>query len=397
MIRFKAVKIFFLFFFIFIYPVAAQQFTIQDISKKWIEIDRALTHENNKEQYLIDDIDGLYNLLKEFQSSDIYRMYRIAPFSRGEIAEVQIILDTVVSLRAALAAGDMEEVKALSSDISSALINWLVQDSETNRFSGTAYLYLLLVFLLFMAMSAVAVMFYYKAMLRSAAREEESSLYTQAFFYAQEEEKGRISRELHDTVAQDLRYLSLGMEKISAAHDAEQRKKLCEEAAALQSDLISRVRDICASLVPPDFRFQGLADAVRKLCFDYKNKTGIDCRAEIAENLDFSPFPEEKQLQIYRIVQEALTNVEKHSGAKEAIVILRSNDNEDLFIGISDDGKGMESPQSLSKLPSLGIKSMTKRAVLLGGTLEIRSEGGEGTLVCMKIPMKEKYDGSNVN
>jgi signal transduction histidine kinase len=108
--------------------------------------------------------------------------------------------------------------------------------------------------------------------------------------------------------------------------------------------------------------------------------------------VDFNRFDEEKQLQIFRIIQEALTNVEKHSQAKKAFIIIRANPNGDISIGISDDGIGFEcydeKTREQDKLPALGIKGMTKRASLIGGTLTIRSEKGEGTLVCLEIPWK---------
>jgi signal transduction histidine kinase len=95
---------------------------------------------------------------------------------------------------------------------------------------------------------------------------------------------------------------------------------------------------------------------------------------------------DEKQLQIFRIVQEALTNVEKHAKAKEAIVVLRTSPNGDIFIGISDDGKGFNTDGEPNEGGRhFGIRGMKERAALLGGTLEIKSERGEGTFVRLKI------------
>ncbi|MDR0401978.1 MAG: hypothetical protein LBH35_00145 [Treponema sp.] len=71
------------------------------------------------------------------------------------------------------------------------------------------------------------------------------------------------------------------------------------------------VRDICNGLVPPDFRFLGLPDALRRLCYDFGDRTGIDCRIDVAEHFCLVPMSEEMQLQIFRIVQEARNNVEK--------------------------------------------------------------------------------------
>jgi signal transduction histidine kinase len=100
------------------------------------------------------------------------------------------------------------------------------------------------------------------------------------------------------------------------------------------------VRDICDYRDPPDFRFQGLGDVLRRLCLDFDKRTGIDCRIDIAENISLDSINEGKQLPIFRIVQEALTNVEKHAEASEAIVILRKGNGGTISTCVSDDGKG---------------------------------------------------------
>jgi two-component system sensor histidine kinase UhpB len=91
----------------------------------------------------------------------------------------------------------------------------------------------------------------------------------------------------------------------------------------------------------------------------------------------------EKQLQIYRIVQEALNNVDKHAQAKKAVVTVQIPGPE-IHIGISDDGKGFSPPGNSPR--TQGIRSMKSRAALLGGTLEISSEPGEGTMVQLRLP-----------
>ena len=202
---------------------------------------------------------------------------------------------------------------------------------------------------------------------------------------AQDEERGRISRELHDTIIQDMRCLLLDTEN------------------PMLTDLIRKTRDICNSLIPPDFRFSELPDALRQLCLDFGEKTGIDCRAEINQNIKLEFLTMEKRLQVYRIVQEALTNIEKHAEAKEAIVTMRQSDGV-VYVGIGDDGKGFKSPldasgqiaASLDK-SHIGIISMKERAAILGGRLRIESETGEGALVCLEIPAKEASNGSIVN
>jgi len=289
----------------------------------------------------------------------------------------------------------------ISADISDSLIGALIRSSKEEQFAHNSYLRLLLVFIVFITLTVFVILFLHRALESSVKMEADGSWFSHAVLLAQEEERSRLSRELHDTIAQDLRCLSLGMDKIGNCPDAGEREKLCTEAAIAHSTLIGKVRDICDFLVPPDFRFQGLSEALRRLCLDYGKRTGIDCRIDISENLELCGLSEEKQLQIFRIAQEALTNVEKHACAAEAIVIMRSGPNKSLFIGISDDGNGFSPPGAKDPqqptedgLTRLGIRGMNERAAMLGGSLLIKSERGEGTLVCLEIPQnKEQRTG----
>jgi len=319
----------------------------------------------------------------------MHRIFRLIPL--GEPFENTDMVKLIADFRGALASGEQEQALLLSGDIRAALGSLLEWNNRVERFSGAAYYRLLIVFLAFIILSAAAVVILSKTLMRSINREAQGAGFSHAFLLAQEAERERISRELHDTIAQDLRCLSLGMEKISRTADGAEREKLCEEAAAAQSALIRRVRDICDNLVPPDFRFQDMGDAIRRLCMDFSKRTGIDCRAEIIEGSRLAFLNQEQQLQVFRIVQEALNNIEKHADASEAIVIMRGTEGE--YIGISDDGKGFDpsrenSPFRLSAAEParLGIWSMGKRAEILGGKLTITSEPGEGTLVRLELP-----------
>ena len=264
---------------------------------------------------------------------------------------------------------------------------------EAGHYAAGAYFTLIFVLIFFIAFTFILIYYLSRELNRSIRRVKESSEFSRAVLLAQENERARLSRELHDTIAQDLRYLSLEMNKIAKTDETPEREKLCLDASALHSDLIRKVRDICDYLVPPDFRFQGLPDAFRRLCLDFGKRTGIDCRFDISENEKLKSLDEEKQLQIFRIVQEALTNVEKHAQASEAIVVLRCDPNGDISIGVSDDGKGFIPPAKNAsgkytrryKGKHMGIRGMKERAALLGGNLEIKSEAGEGTLVRFQL------------
>jgi len=380
-----------------------REISILEIMEQWTAIEHAFMEKqvSGENNFNFEEIDALGVSLNAFLNSETYRIFRLAPLSSetdhilgpskpNEIPEISAAAGLLLEFREALSNGETEKALLASADITHNLVMALARSTEAERYAHTAYFRLLLVFIAFIIITALLSLFLSRAITSSIKREAYGSWFSQSVFLAQEKERSRLSRELHDTVAQDLRCLLLGMDKIGNCSDREERVKLCNEAAASHSSLIRRVRDICDYLVPPDFRFQGIENALRQLCLDYGKRTGIDCRVEIAEDVNLERLGEEKQLQIFRIIQEALINVEKHSGATEAIVIIRRGSDNIIRVGISDDGKGFIPAYDL-RMPyedaHLGIKGMNERAALVGGSLLIRSEPGEGTLVCLEIPV----------
>jgi len=373
-----------------------QNIDILLIIEQWTEIEHRLAAEEIHAD-ILDDIGKFQESLQFYLDSEIYRIYRYAPFSTGtsfgfsapnEIPEIQTAYELTFSFKDAILKGEQEKTKHISAYISGNLIQALKQNTEAELFASAAYFRLFIAFVIFITLTAVVIHLLYKELIKSLRREAESSIFSSAILLAQESERSRLSRELHDTIAQDLRYLSMEMEKIGKTEGKTEREKLCNEAASLQTDLISKVRNICDYLVPPDFRFQGLPDALRRHCLEFGKRTGLDCRINIEENTKLDFIDEEKQLQIFRIVQEALANIEKHAKATEAIVMLRCDNNRCISVCISDDGKGFNPPGERKHYSNihLGIRGMNERAAYLGGTLEIKSEIGEGSLVFLKIP-----------
>jgi len=347
-------------------------------------------------EQILNDIENFRSSIQSYLNSEMYRIYRLVPFSPNttfgastpnEIPEIQTAADLTLSFREAIMDNDRENALRISTLISGNLIQALKRDSEAEHFASGAYFRLFIGFIIFITLTAIIIYLLYKELIRSLRREAEGSVFSGAILLAQEGERSRLSRELHDTIAQDLRYLAMEMGKISKTDEKNEREKLCGEAAALQTELIGKVRNICDYLVPPDFRFQGLPDALRRHCMDFGKRTGLDCRINIDENIKLDFLDEEKQLQIFRIVQEALTNIEKHAEATEAIVMLRYDNKNNLSVCISDDGKGFNLPGKSEQYSGmhLGIRGMNERAAFLGGSLEIKSERGEGTLVHLKV------------
>jgi PAS domain S-box-containing protein len=199
-----------------------------------------------------------------------------------------------------------------------------------------------------------------------------------------EVERRAIARELHDEIGQLLTGISLGLtnsERLDPAAGAQ----LIRQAQVRLRGLISQVRNLAVDLRPPMLDELGLVPALRWHFERYTEQTNIsvhlDC--EVPEDERFLP---EVEAASYRIVQEALTNVARHSRASEATVQLRRDDRV-LWISIADRGRGFVVSFAKAK-SSTGLTGMYERAALLGGTLTIESRPGAGATVAALLPLR---------
>ena len=232
----------------------------------------------------------------------------------------------------------------------------------------------------------IAIIIFAIQYLKSKKQLKNSSRYLRFTSKGQEEERARIARELHDTVAQDLRYCRSLSEKLQDKNDAELGKTI----SSLLEKSLSQVRSMSYNLAPPDVIRNDIAANVMNLSQNFKEHSDIEFRLTMPEKINTSFLKEEDNLNIYRIVQEALTNILKHAQASEVTVLLRNENEgepEGLYIFISDDGKGFN-VSDISKARGtdgshLGLVGMGERAVLIGAKLEIDSHPDEGTQITL--------------
>ena len=223
--------------------------------------------------------------------------------------------------------------------------------------------------------------------LKSKQALRNSGEYLRNTIHGQEEERARIARELHDTVAQDLRYCRNLTDKIS---DDGLRQSLSE----ILDKSIGEVRNISYNLAPPDITKNDLRANIMNLCRTFGDFSGIEIRLAIPDGLDTKFLTHEDNLNIYRIVQESLTNIEKHAEASEVTVLLRnqtSSEEKGLYVFITDDGVGFDSWRNYaSGMRHFGLEGMKQRAALIGAKLEFNSMRGEGTQISLVKKMKSK-------
>lgn len=201
---------------------------------------------------------------------------------------------------------------------------------------------------------------------------------------AQEEERRRISRELHDELGGMLTALRLEMgalEKIDGLPQ-EAREKL-EAVEAILTPTLSTVRRLATQLRPQILDDLGLPAALESLMREASRRSGFEYELQVPRSL---PGSADLHLHLYRICQEALTNVCRHAQASQVMLRITRPFRDQLQLCIEDNGKGY-SPQSLSERTTLGLSGMTERVQLLGGKLESWSSPGQGCRLKVEVPL----------
>jgi PAS domain S-box-containing protein len=206
-------------------------------------------------------------------------------------------------------------------------------------------------------------------------------------FETQEQERRRIARELHDEAGQLMASLLIGLRTLDDAGTVDEAKVLAQQLRGIAAQAIDEVGRLARGLHSSVLDDHGLGVALRRYVADYSKTNNI--AADLAlDELDAIDLPSAVQLAVFRIVQEALTNVAKHSAAA-AISIRVARSAMGLETTIADNGSGFDADaESLSSAIHLGLQSMRERAAILGGTVSIKS-GATGTTILVNIPLEE--------
>lgn len=206
---------------------------------------------------------------------------------------------------------------------------------------------------------------------------------------AQEEERSRIARELHDQTGQSLTSIMIGLKMLENCHDLEEVNKKAANLRAITNTTLDEIRDLSLTLRPGVLDDLGLEAALQNYSQECLAKLGIDVDFQTFGMKGITLLPE-VNLTIYRVVQEALTNVAKYSQASEASVILKRKDH-NLLVIIEDDGIGFDVEKTLNssiKDKRLGLYGMQERVNLIGGNLTIESYPGRGTTIYIQINLE---------
>jgi len=363
--------------------------SIASISASWLKLKSDMLNTEQADG-LESRIEDFRLTLKKFLSSPIIYLYRIR---RPENLQILADIDTAADRLNALKDGGGLPLLLAITEIDSDLEQlWLIEKSLSDA-SQLQYFQLLFFLCVFIISIVLALRGLFGRLKNAEKREEQSLAFSRETIKAQELERSRIARELHDTVAQDILQISLQTEIMNKETDTTKRNRLCDEVVGGQREIMKRIRNICENLIPPDFQRRRLGDALQILCYNFQQRSNIECQAIIQKDLQLDFLDSEIQLQCFRIVQECLNNIEKHSGAAECSVLVHRGAEGEIIISVSDEGKGFAPPdkdssQNLKEQGYFGLWGMYERAAAINGELTLESEPNEGTTVILRIPQE---------
>jgi PAS domain S-box-containing protein len=208
-------------------------------------------------------------------------------------------------------------------------------------------------------------------------------------FQVQDDERRRFARELHDGTGQLLAALSINIDRIAKEkHRLSPRAARCvDENRSLVNQVISEVRTLAHLLHPPLLDEVGLRSVLDEYVRGFAERSNIAVSVDLPE--DLGRLPREMELSLFRIVQECLTNIHRHSGSATATVRLSRTPTE-IQLEVSDQGRGM-SAEVEKKRTGVGFRGMRERVHQLGGTFEVRSSD-KGTAILVVLPRSDETE-----
>jgi two-component system, NarL family, sensor kinase len=208
----------------------------------------------------------------------------------------------------------------------------------------------------------------------------------------QDEERRRFARELHDSVGQTLAALAMNLATSQAdIEKLSETVRTLQDSAAMVQDMSKEIRTISHLLHPPLLDEAGLSSALRWFIQGFVERSGIEVDLDLAD--DFGRLPRELETTIFRVVQECLTNIHRHSGSPIAKIRLARSEKA-VRVQIEDEGKGIPQDKRAEMISSgtvgVGIRGMRERIRQLGGSLEIESaHHGRGTMIVVRLPIPQ--------
>lgn len=350
--------------------------------KAWISLDEALslkTTADTSEKYNSNQIQEMIatrqnNFLQELEKEKNLKTYRIADNIYG-------IQNQIKEMETACLEQDVKELARL-------VTAFYISKGLVYQKSGTIFMQLIISMSLMLILIILLLLVYHFVY----ARRNEIEKILKATNKGQEEERRRLAMELHDSVVQQMRYVSILAENIKD-------KELAREIKKNQTDCIENIRNACYTLSSINMDKGCFTSALKNAVDNFQRRTGIKTSLVITEDSDFNTLPQLTFHHLFRIIMELLSNIEKHSKAEEVTVLIRSPSENDkikrgLMLFITDDGQGLDqktldmmNSKKITSIKNLhfGLQNIKLRLNEIGGSIKYFSEIGEGTEVKISI------------
>lgn len=209
---------------------------------------------------------------------------------------------------------------------------------------------------------------------------------------AQEDERQRVARELHDQSAQSLTMMLVRLHMLEKSGEPEQARLQVHELRKLTAQALEEIRRIALELRPKILEDLGLSEALAWRV-DELNATGAVSATLTTSGID-RRLPKDIELVLYRVGQEALTNIARHAKASRVSLVLQRGDGA-VSLTIRDDGAGFDPARVAAERRGLGLSGMRERLALVNGTIRIDSQPGQGACLCATVPMDTDTHGQD--
>ncbi|MCR5621812.1 MAG: hypothetical protein K6G18_08140 [Treponema sp.] len=357
-----------------------------------------------------------------------------------DIPEIEETVREIIAFSASDIGNNPAEAEAIADRLEALLLHYSKISSLSSEHSSYVIILILLLLSFFSLLLVVSMILFLRQQrhineLRRKAELEKAV--NVATIKMQENERSRIYKELHDTIAQDSRSALFALQNLRRhINDSPDAKSLYEKIEHLEGANIENVRTVIRNIIPPDllgdFRTV-LTEWVANVSHapSESGGSGVECKISIRKDVDFAPLSQEQRLHLFRIMQEAVSNASRHSGADEISVLFRGGTMPDgsrsLVLIVSDDGRGFDATGLLSApadpqaaatameagsasapdngdgnaatpggdLGHYGMHGMKSRAEILGGTFRIQTEPGEGCEIYVEVPLEMGGGGGN--
>lgn len=292
---------------------------------------------------------------------------------------------------------DLAQQQLLEHQLQAHIFSYLefektISDFKSEQFwKITRIILLVLVLFIF---STIFLTFTYNNANQKAKRQKD---FNNKIIQVQEEERERLSRELHDTVTQDIRTSLLYVRNLKEKGCTQtEEKELIEKIENLETQSLINIRNIIQNLTPPEIETSHLQNLLAEYCNNISQMTKVKCSFYAEKGILFEKFNSFQKLNIFRIIQESITNAIKHADATEINIIVRkeSENSSNLIFFISDDGHGFaenshsnQNDDITKQSTHLGLQGMKTRAQLLNAKLDIFSDEDCGTEIRIVVPL----------